>query len=142
MMLILLLAKMSIHERIGPLVSVRTPSLLTWPLCVPVASMVTVLPQISTQAVYRPGCAAGGEGGPKVGCAVVSALQWFGGFTGKACPPASTAIDCTMPKMSTSQPSRWTRSAPGSLPSLLTLPVSPTVSLQPEISVSVPPPGG
>ena len=46
------LAKMSIHERFGPPVSVRTPSALTSPLCVPVLSIVTLLPQISTQAVY------------------------------------------------------------------------------------------
>lgn len=119
-------AMMSIHAR-----SLRTPSALTSPLFGRMLLITTLLPHTSTHAVYT-----GGDG-----CAPGS-LHRFGGLTGGACPPDPSAIDCTIPLICTSQPSRCTRSAPGSRPSLLTSPSGVITSRHPDFSVIGPPPRG
>src|SRR5262245_26308462 len=53
--------------------------------------------------------------------------------------PWPSPVDSTIPEISTSQPSRWTRSAPGSSPRLLTKPF--TLSEHPATTLIGPPPG-
>src|SRR5262249_60238843 len=80
-----------------------------------------------------PGVGRGGA--PAAGA---RSLELLGGKFGVACPDP---VDSTRPKIVTTHPCRCTRSAPGSAPRLLILPVSLTVRSQPAMIEMGPPPG-
>src|SRR5262245_17016540 len=132
LIVMLCVANRSIHARVSSVVLSVTPSACTSPLFGKMLSILMLFPQISTHAVYL----------FVVGCVTVSRLQWFAGLLGSACPPLPAAVDRPSPFTTTSHPSRCTKSAPGSLPSLLTIPSGVIVSAHPAFSVIGPPPGG